>query len=349
MKSWRKAIVGTQATVGEAIAAIESGSIQVALVLDGANRLLGVVTDGDIRRGLLRGIPLSGLATDVMNRAPVSALAILSREERLHLMRQKFIKQLPLLDGSGQLIGVETFDELIEAPQYPNPVLIMAGGLGERLGALTRDRPKPMLDVGGRPLLETIIRNVVQQGFKNIYISVNYKAEMIVDHFGDGAALGASIQYIHEAERLGTAGALGLLPTPSELPMVVTNGDILTTINYGALLDFHNGTPAQATMAVREHKVHVPYGVVTAAEGYLQAIREKPTESWFVSAGIYVIGRAAFDHVERGVRIDMPTVLERIVANNGRVAIYPIREYWLDIGRMEDFEQAHAEFHEVFL
>jgi dTDP-glucose pyrophosphorylase len=349
MKSWRKAIVGTQATVGEAIAAIESGSIQVALVLDGASRLIGIVTDGDIRRGLLRGIPLSGLATDVMNRAPVSAPATLSREERLHLMRQKFIKQLPLVDGSGQLMGVETFDELIEAPQYPNPVLIMAGGLGERLGALTRDRPKPMLDVGGRPLLETIIRNIVQQGFKNIYISVNYKAEMIVDHFGDGAAFGAAIQYVREAERLGTAGALGLLPELSDLPMVVTNGDILTTINYGALLDFHNATPAQATMAVREHKVHVPYGVVTATDGYLQTIREKPTESWFVSAGIYVIGRAALNHVERGVRIDMPTVLERVVANQGRVAIYPIREYWLDIGRMEDFEQAHAEFHEVFL
>jgi NDP-sugar pyrophosphorylase family protein len=284
-----------------------------------------------------------------MNRTPVSAPATLSREERLHLMRQKSIKQLPLLDGDGQLIGLETFDDLLEAPHYPNPVLIMAGGLGERLGALTRDRPKPMLDVGGRPLLETIIRNVVQQGFRNIFISVNYKADMIVNHFGDGAALGAAIQYVHETERLGTAGALGLLPQPSELPMVVTNGDILTTINYGALLDFHNGTPAEATMAVREHKVHVPYGVVTASEGYLRAIREKPTESWFVSAGIYVIGRAALDHVERGVRIDMPAVLERIVANKGRVAIYPIREYWLDIGRMEDFEQAHAEFHEVFL
>jgi dTDP-glucose pyrophosphorylase len=347
MKSWRKAIVGTQATVGEAIAAIESGSIQVALVLDGANHLLGIVTDGDIRRGLLRGIPLSGLATDVMNRAPVSAPATVSREERLHLMRQKFIKQLPLLDDSGQLIGVETFDELLEVPRYSNPVLIMAGGLGERLGVLTRDRPKPMLDVGGRPLLETIIRNLVQQGFKNIFISVNYKAEMIEHHFGDGSALGATIEYVRETERLGTAGALGLLP-PSDLPMVVTNGDILTTINYGALLDFHNGTQADATMAVREHKVHVPYGVVTAAEGYLQTIREKPTESWFVSAGIYVIGRVAFNHVERGVRIDMPAVLERIVANKGRVAIYPIREYWLDIGRMEDFEQAHAEFHEVF-
>ena len=347
MKSWRKAIVGTQATVGEAIAAIESGSIQVALVLDDANRLLGIVTDGDIRRGLLRGIALSGLATDVMNRTPVSAPATLSREERLHLMRQKFIKQLPLLDASGELIGVETFDELLEVARYPNPVLIMAGGLGERLGALTRDRPKPMLDVGGRPLLETIIRNVVQQGFRNIFISVNYKAEMIEKHFGDGSALGATIQYVRETERLGTAGALGLLPA-SELPVVVTNGDILPTINSGALLDFHNGTQAEATMAVREHKVHVPYGVVTEAGGYLQAIREKPTESWFVSAGIYVIGRTAFDHVERGVRIDMPAVLERVVAAKGRVAIYPIREYWLDIGRMEDFEQAHAEFHEVF-
>src|SRR6185312_15077220 len=348
MKSWRKAIVGTDATVSQAIAAIESGSIQVALVLDGSGRLVGVVTDGDIRRGLLRGMQLSGLATEVMNRSAVSAPATLSREERLHLMRQKSIKQLPLLDGSGQLIGLDTLDDLLEAPHYPNPVLIMAGGLGERLGTLTRDRPKPMLDVGGRPLLETIIRNVVQQGFRNIFISVNYRAEMIVEHFGDGAALGASIQYLREAERLGTAGALGLLPQPAELPVVVTNGDILTTINYGALLDFHNGTSAQATMAVREHKVHVPYGVVTASDGYLETIREKPTESWYVSAGIYVVGPTVFNHVERGVHIDMPTVLERVVANNGRVAIYPIRECWLDIGRMEDFEQAHAEFHEVF-
>jgi len=347
MKSWRKAIVGIDATVSEAIAAIESGSIQVALVLD-ADRLAGIVTDGDVRRGLLRGIPLSGPAAEVMNRMPVSAPATLSRDERLHLMRQKSIKQLPLFDGNGRLVEVETFDELLAAPRYPNPVLIMAGGLGERLGALTRDRPKPMLDVGGRPLLETIVRNVVQQGFRNIFISVNYKAEMIEQHFGDGSALGAAIQYVREIERLGTAGALGLLPQPSDWPVVVTNGDILTTINYGALLDFHNGAQAEATMAVREHKVHVPYGVVTESEGYLQAIREKPTESWFVSAGIYVIGRKGFDQVERGVRIDMPAVLERIVADKGRVAIYPIREYWLDIGRMEDFEQAHAEFHEVF-
>jgi dTDP-glucose pyrophosphorylase len=349
MKSWRKALVGTQATVGEAVAAIESGSIQIALVLDDCNRLLGVVTDGDVRRGLLRGIPLTGLATDIMNRTPVSAPATLSREDRLYLMRQKSIKQLPLLDESGQLVVVETLDELLQPRQYPNPVLIMAGGLGERLGALTREVPKPMLNVGGRPLLETIVRNVVQQGFANIHISVNYKADMIRDHFGDGAAFGASIQYVQETERLGTAGALGLFATPPELPMVVTNGDILTTINYGALLDFHTATPAEATMAVREHKVHVPYGVVSTADGFLETIREKPTESWFVSAGIYVIGPSVFRRVEQGVAIDMPTVLERVIASKGRVAVYPIREYWLDIGRMEDFEQAHAEFNEVFL
>ena len=348
MKSWRKAVVGTQASVGEAIAAIESGGIQVALVLDASNRLLGIVTDGDIRRGLLRGIPLSGPAIEVMNPKPVSAPATLPREDRLHLMRQKFIKHLPLLDADGQLVEVETFDELLEAPHYQNPFLIMAGGLGERLGALTRDVPKPMLHVGGRPLLETIVLNVVQQGFKNILISVNYRAELIRKHFGDGSAFGASIQYLHETERLGTAGALGLFPSPPDLPIGVTNGDILTTINYGALLDFHNATPAEATMAVREHKVHVPYGVVTASEGYLEVIREKPTESWFVSAGIYVIGRSVFEHVERGAKVDMPAVLERVVASKGRVAIYPIREYWLDIGRMEDFEQAHAEFNEVF-
>ncbi|MFK4506019.1 nucleotidyltransferase family protein [Bradyrhizobium daqingense] len=347
MKSWQKAIVGTEATVSEAIAAIESGSIQIALVLDNG-RLAGIVTDGDIRRGLLRGIPLTGRATDMMNANPVSASVTLPRDERLRLMRQRSIKQLPLLDANGHVIGVETFDELLEAPRYENPVLIMAGGLGERLGVLTREMPKPMLHVGGRPLLETIVRNFVQQGFRNIFISVNYKAELIQNHFGDGASFGAAIRYVHEAQRLGTAGALGLLPSTPDLPLVVTNGDILTTINYGALVDFHNATPADATMAVREHKVHVPYGVVTAAEGYLQVIREKPTESWFVSAGIYVIGPTVFRLVDRGVKIDMPAVLERVVASEGRVAVYPIREYWLDIGRVEDFEQAHAEFHEVF-
>lgn len=347
MKSWQKAILGTEATVSEAIAAIESGSIQIALVLNDG-RLNGIVTDGDIRRGLLRGIPLSGRAIDVMNASPVSASVALPRDERLRLMRQKSIKQLPLIDASGKVVGVETFDELLEAPRYENPVLIMAGGLGERLGALTREMPKPMLHVGGRPLLETIVRNFVQQGFRNIFISVNYKAELIQHHFGDGTTFGASISYIHETERLGTAGALGLFPSPPDLPLVVTNGDILTTINYGALVDFHNATPAEATMAVREHKVHVPYGVVTASEGYLEVIREKPTESWFVSAGIYVIGPNVFRLVDRGVRVDMPSVLERVVASEGRVAVYPIREYWLDIGRVEDFEQAHAEFHEVF-
>ncbi|HXH43687.1 MAG TPA: nucleotidyltransferase family protein [Bradyrhizobium sp.] len=347
MKSWQKAILGTEATVSEAIAAIESGSIQIALVVNDG-RLNGIVTDGDIRRGLLRGIPLSGRAIDVMNASPVSASVALPRDERLRLMRQKSIKQLPLIDASGKVVGVETFDELLEAPRYENPVLIMAGGLGERLGALTREMPKPMLHVGGRPLLETIVRNFVQQGFRNIFISVNYKAELIQHHFGDGTTFGASISYIHETERLGTAGALGLFPSPPDLPLVVTNGDILTTINYGALVDFHNATPAEATMAVREHKVHVPYGVVTASEGYLEVIREKPTESWFVSAGIYVIGPNVFRLVDRGVRVDMPSVLERVVASEGRVAVYPIREYWLDIGRVEDFEQAHAEFHEVF-
>ena len=348
MKSWREAVVGTEASVSEAIAAIERGSLQIALVLDSEGRLGGIVTDGDIRRGLLRGIALTGKAAEVMNRNPKCAPATLPREERLQLMRQHSIRQLPILDAGGAVIGVETFDHLLEAAQYANPVLIMAGGLGERLGALTREVPKPMLNVGGRPLLETIIRMLVQQGFRNIFISVNYRAEMIREYFGDGSPFGANIEYIQENDRLGTAGALGLFDAPPDLPMIVTNGDILTTINYGALLEFHNATPAQATMAVREHKVHVPYGVVSTSEGFLQTIREKPTESWFVSAGIYVIGRSVFDHVERGVRIDMPAVLERVVSNRGRVAIYPIREYWLDIGRMEDFEQAHAEFNEVF-
>lgn len=348
MKSWRKAVVGAQAAVSDAIAAIENGSIQIALVLGDQDRLLGVVTDGDVRRGLLRGIPLSSPATEIMNRAPVSASPDLPRDDRLLLMRQKSIKQLPLLDSEGHLVAVETLDELLEPRHYANPVLIMAGGLGERLGPLTRETPKPMLSVGGRPLLETIVRNIVQQGFSNIFISVNYKAEIIQSHFADGSAFGATIHYLQETERLGTAGALGLFPLSPELPTIVTNGDILTTINYGALLDFHNGTPATATMAVREHKVHVPYGVVSTSEGFLQTIREKPTESWFVSAGIYVIGPSVFDLVKRGAKVDMPEVLERVIANKGQVAVYPIREYWLDIGRMEDFEQAHAEFHEVF-
>ena len=277
MKSWRKAIVGMQATVGEAIAAIESGSIQVALLVDGSNRLLGVVTDGDIRRGLLRGIALSARATDVMNQKPVSAPATLSREERLHLMRQKFIKQLPLLDDSGQLVGVETFDELIDAPNYPNPVLIMAGGMGERLGALTRDRPKPMLECRGTAVAGNHHPQRGAAGFPQHLHICELQGRDDRRSFRRRFRAGGCDPICPRDRTSGNCRSARAVADPPDLPMVVTNGDILTTINYGALLDFHNDTPADATMAVREHKVHVPYGVVSASEGYLRAIREKPT------------------------------------------------------------------------
>jgi dTDP-glucose pyrophosphorylase len=343
-KEWRATLVRDSATIREAIRAIDDSALQIALVVDGEQCLVGTVTDGDVRRGLLRGVALDTVVADIMNRRPASCPAALGRDAALAVMRSADVKQVPLLDTAGHVVGLEIVGDVVKRTQRDNWVVLMAGGLGQRLRPLTEDCPKPMLSVGGRPILEIILENFARQGFSRFFLSVNYKAEMVRRHFGDGTRWDVHIDYLEEREKLGTAGALGLLPERPSEPVIVMNGDVLTDINFGSMLDFHLEQRATATMAVREHTVEVPFGVIDLADDYLAGVTEKPRYSWFVNAGVYVVGPRVVDLVERGKAVDMPNLLERVLAGDERIAAFPVREYWRDIGRLEDFERANVDY-----
>ncbi len=342
-------LIAPDTLVLDAIKAIDVGGIQIAFIADANRRLLGTVTDGDIRRGLLRGVGLNQPVHLVMNKTPHTIRSDKSRAAVAEKMRRLSIHQLPVIDANEQLIGVEVFDDLHAAAEADTWIVLMAGGLGTRLRPLTDNMPKPMIPVGGRPLLETIIRNFEAQGFRRIYLSVNYKSEAIRDHFGDGINFGVSIDYLFETKKLGTAGALSLLPERPPGPIVVMNGDLLTSVNFHQLVDFHREQCALATMCVREYSFQVPYGVVQTDGSRLTAVVEKPVHNFFVNAGVYVIEPAALDLLPKEETFDMPELFERIQQEGaGGAAVFPIHEYWLDIGRIDDLERAQGDYRKVF-
>jgi NDP-sugar pyrophosphorylase family protein len=226
--------------------------------------------------------------------------------------------------------------------------VIMAGGRGTRLGALTDECPKPMLRVGGRPILETIILNLREYDVGQVYVAVNYRAEMIEDYFGDGSKLGLSIDYLRERERLGTAGALGMLPARPKDSFVVMNGDVLTKVNVTQLLEFHRNSRAAATMCVRQHDFQVPFGVVAVDGNQVMGIDEKPVRRDFVNAGLYALEPSVLDSVGPGQYLDMTTLLNSLIAAGNRAVAFPVSEYWLDVGRHADFERANGDFPNEF-
>jgi NDP-sugar pyrophosphorylase family protein len=279
-----------------------------------------------------------------MRREPTTSAAKTPRAAILKLMREKKIHQMPLLDDLGRVVDVLTVDDMIGAHQKPNAVVIMAGGLGTRLHPLTQDTPKPMLKVGGKPILETIIQSFVDQGFVNFFVSLNYKAEVITNYFGDGSQLGATINYLHEKSRLGTAGGLSLLPQNIHAPIIVMNGDLLTRISVEALLDFHEHESAVATMVVREDHYQVPYGVVEVDGTQIIGVEEKPIQRHLVNAGIYVISQTGLEDIPNETFYDMPTHFAKLSANGHRTAAFPLHEYWVDIGRLDELERAQREW-----
>ncbi|MDA8100060.1 MAG: nucleotidyltransferase family protein [Nitrospiraceae bacterium] len=283
-----------------------------------------------------------------MNSAPTTVSAEEDKSEILALMRQKQLYQIPIVTNQGTLVGLEILDDIIQVPKRDNIVVLMAGGMGVRLRPLTNDIPKPLLKVGGKPILETILENFIEYGFRRFYISVNYKAELIVDHFGDGSRWGVEIKYLYEEQKLGTAGALGLLPEKTDLPVVVMNGDVLTKINFKHLLDFHKEHNAKATMCVREYDFQVPFGVVKLDNHRLVSIEEKPLHRFFVNAGIYVLEPQSMEFIPRNVFFDMPTLFSTLNNHQQETSVFPIREYWIDIGRLDDFERANQEFDRNF-
>ena len=349
MNNWKDILVAPDTTILKAIEVIDAGAKQIALVVDRKNRLLGTVTDGDIRRGILRGISLQAQVRDVMFKEPNTARLHDSRENIIAKMKSLQARRIPILDTDGCVVGMELWEELIDVALRDNTVVIMAGGLGTRLGELTKDCPKPLLKVGDKPLLETIVENCKEYGFHRFYLSVNYKAEMIESYFGDGSRWGVEISYIQENKRLGTAGALGLLPTKLESPLLVMNGDILTKVNLHQLLDFHVVHQATATMCVREYDFQVPFGVVKMDQHRLIGIDEKPVHSFFVNAGIYALSPEVLRLIQPNSYLDMPSLFERVLLENLAAAAFPVREYWLDIGRVSDYERANGDYLEVFV
>jgi dTDP-glucose pyrophosphorylase/CBS domain-containing protein len=348
MDSWKDIAVPNDGTIGDAVRMIDASPHQVAVVVDGNGALAGLLTDGDVRRALLRGLGLDARVTAAMNPSPVSAPVASERAAQIAEMRRLGIKHLPLVDDERRLVGLATLDELTGRNRHDNWVVLMAGGLGSRLAPLTDTCPKPMLRVGDKPLLQTILEKFIDDGFHRFFLSVHHLAEMVEDHFGDGSDWGVDIQYLRETKQLGTGGALGLLSQAPNLPLVVMNGDLLTKVNFQQLLDFHRKTRSTATMCVRTYEHQVPYGVVTTDQHRLLGIVEKPVHSFFVNAGIYVVEPAALELVPSDEFFDMPSLFTKLIEAGHETAAFPIREYWLDIGHMADFQRANGEYGEHF-
>jgi dTDP-glucose pyrophosphorylase len=351
MSNVQETLVPPTATIKRVIETIDQSIAKVALVVDEGRRLLGTVTDGDVRRGLLRGVQLDDPVTRIMNTKPHTASLNDSPAGIIEMMRQNICRQVPVVDSDGCVVALKTLEEVLRVPERPNWVFLMAGGRGQRLRPLTDDCPKPMLPIGGRPILEIIVESLARQGFNRFFMSINYRRDMIKRHFGDGAQWKVRIDYIEEDEAcpLGTAGALSLLPEMPSHPMLVMNGDILTKVAFDSLLDFHVEHRSAGTMCVRDYILQVPYGVIEADDHRLADIVEKPVHRFLVNAGIYVLEPKALALVPRAVQYDMPTLFEDMRRAGLGASVFPIREYWLDIGRVDDFNRANAEFVREFM
>jgi dTDP-glucose pyrophosphorylase len=344
MRNWRDTVVSADTPLRETLANLSRTGAQIALVLDNSGKLQGVVTDGDVRKAILAGIEVDSPTQLAMNVSPKTASLGLSQLEMQQFMTLRGLRHLPIVDDSNAVVGLALLDELGAPSNRTNPVVIMAGGLGTRLHPLTKSTPKPMLTVGGKPILETIVGQFAQQGFSRIFLAVNHLSETITSHFGDGTRYGVEISYLQEDTRLGTAGALFLLPSEIESPIIVMNGDLLTQLSFESLLRFHEERNADLTMVVRENSFQIPYGVVAVEGSRIVGIDEKPSRKLLVNAGIYVVSARTLALIPQGSYFDMPALFAAAISAERSVEAFPLHEYWIDIGRVEELERAQREW-----
>lgn len=330
-----KYLISTNATISDAIVKLNENSGVGVIVVDEDLQLKGTVTDGDIRRALIQGKNLETEVSKIMFMTPYAATKDDSFEKVLEVSIQRHIKVIPVVEN-GKVVDLFVFgsDEFEDVP-----VVLMAGGLGTRLGEHTKNCPKPMLKVGGRPVLERIIENFTKVGFNKFYISINYKAEMIEDYFGNGSNFNCKIEYLREKKRLGTAGSLSLLPEKITGPMVVMNGDLLTQVDFRRLISFHKQNGARVTMCTRLYDIQVPYGVVNIKNGFAQNMEEKPTHSFNVNAGVYVIDAKFISMIPNDEYYDMTSFVDDIMKEH-KILCFPLVEKWIDIGKVSDLEYA---------
>lgn len=324
-----------------------SGRISLAILVDDNCALLAVLTDGDIRRGILHGLSLDASASELLplkatlpNSVPVTAPYGTDRAVLLKLMQEKGVRQVPLLDAQRRVVDIVLLRDLMPESPAALQAVIMAGGFGKRLRPLTDNIPKPMLPIAGRPVMERLIEQLQQAGIRRVNVSTHYKPEKIIEHFGNGAAFGVEISYLNEEQPLGTGGALSLMPVP-DTPVLVVNGDVVSGIDFGRMLEYHQDNQAEMTVAVTAHTIKVPYGVIDQGEGgRITGLREKPEFTLFVNAGIYLLEPTTYQFVPRGCHFNMTDLIERLISQQRTVVSFPIREYWLDIGQHADYEQA---------
>lgn len=337
-------------SVGDAVACIDrSRRVGIALLVDAEGRLVNTLTDGDVRRGLLAGVRLRdpvdrllAIKVKTPHPLPVTAPDGTDHGTLLEMMRSRAVRQIPLVTPEHRVVDVVTLAELLPEEPRALQALVMAGGLGTRLRPLTESMPKPMLPVGGRPLMELIIDQLRGIGVHKVNVATHYQADKIVEHFGDGSAFGVTIEYVREENPLGTGGALGLMAPPDD-PVLVINGDILTDVDFRAMHGYHQDHRAAMTVAVRRYEVQVPYGVVECDGPNLRALREKPEISFLVNAGIYLLEPHVYQYVPPNERFNMTDLIEKLLANGETVVSYPVREYWLDIGQHADYERAQKD------
>jgi len=338
---WRRAILRPDASIRDAIRNLNEVAIQIVLVANEDGLLEGTLSDGDIRRGLLKGLDLESPISSVISRSPLVVPPSLSRDLVTQLMVANKIHQIPIVDERRQVQGLHIWDQVVVPTVRENIVVIMAGGLGKRLMPYTEDCPKPMLPVAGKPMLEHIIERAKAEGFSRFVVAVHYLGHMIEDYFGNGHKFGVQVDYLREDKPLGTAGALALLAPRPEQAFLVTNGDVITDIRYGELLDFHNRHAAAATMSVRLHEWQHPFGVVRMDGVDIVGFEEKPVARTHINAGVYALSNAALDCLSPNTACDMPNLFEQLQARGARTVAYPMHEPWLDVGRPDDLQLAN--------
>jgi dTDP-glucose pyrophosphorylase len=337
---WRRAILPPTGTIRHAVSNLNEVAIQIVLVVNELGQLEGTVSDGDIRRGLLKNLNLESPFSSIVNRNPLVVPEGIESHLVMQLMAANKVRQIPIVDQENKLIGLHLWDEFTNSAERANMMVIMAGGKGTRLRPQTDDCPKPMLPVAGKPMLEHIIERAKQEGIREFVIAIHYLAHVVEDYFGNGASWGVSITYLREPTPLGTAGALSLLNRRPDVPIVVANGDVIADIRYGDLLDFHGRHSAAATMAVRIHEWQNPFGVVQMNGLEIVGFDEKPIIRSHINAGVYALEPSALDALGKGEYCAMPTLFENLQGRGQRIVAYPMHERWLDVGRPDDLARA---------
>lgn len=343
MKNTKKIEISYNSTIKKALKVISDGAIHIAIVVDNNRKFLGTLSDGDIRRGFLKGLNIDSPIKSIISKKPIYAKKNDSKEKLLQMALSKKVYQIPIVDNNRKVVGIHVLDELIEFKNKSNKVIIMAGGKGMRLRPLTKNIPKPMLKVGRRPLLHTLIEKFKESGYSNFILCVNYKSKIIKDYFDDGTKFGVKIEYIREKSRMGTAGALSLLKKPPTEPFFVINGDLLTNLNFEKMLNFHNEHNSKATMCVREYNIDSPYGEVNLHNENIKSIQEKPKHKFYVNAGVYILDPKCIDLIPKKF-FDMPSLFRKIIDKKYKTISFPLGEYWLDIGKINDYKKANLEF-----